>query len=148
MLDRPALITLCEAILKYSRRRIINQYVARKNHYNSFTNQNHKYELYNFRIEYRVSRDLLQDLKDVQEGIEVHHENIDKKIAAEQKRQRKAKRHADFIVKIEKMVLEHGYEQLEDIWKYRADKKLGDRRIQELEQKRNMFKPEQLILSF
>ena len=77
-------------------------------------------------------RDILQDLRDIANGIEVIHAADSLKAAKEQKRARRAAAKVQKIRKIEKMILAHGWDDLEDCWKHRAEKLLEEDRIDEL----------------
>ena len=138
LLDRPVSVTLCEAIIKYAKHRIAHSYtdfrLLRNTRFNP--EQAHKYDVYNFRCETRASRDLLQDLADARDGIDVHHESVDKKVAAEQKRQRKIARREQQNKRLEALVMKVGYNGMEDIDQIRARKRLGNKRIGELELER------------
>ena len=99
-----------------------------------------RYEVENIRIARSEQRDLLQDLRDVAEGIEVIHAADSLKAAKAQKRARREAAKARRIRKVETMVLAHGWDGLEDIWKRRAEKLLDDDRIEELLQQRQTSK--------
>lgn len=79
-------------------------------------------------------RDIVQDLQDVANGIEVTHAADNLNAAKEQKRARRRAAKEQRVRKVEKMILTHGWETLEDIWKRRAEKLLDDDRISELMQ--------------
>ncbi len=88
--SEPKPIAICEAYAKKCGHLILRKEKAER--YNAlFNSQDITIEVLNIRAEYRESRDLLQDLKDVQEGIEVIHESDLKKQQAEAKRERAAK---------------------------------------------------------
>lgn len=91
-------------------------------------------------------RDILQDLQDVANGVEVTHLADSQKAAKAQKRARRESAKAQRIRKVEKMVLTHGWDTLEDIWKRRAKKLLDGKRIDELLQLRQAPKETQLSL--
>ena len=95
------------------------------------------YDVENIRIEARETRDLLQDLRDVAEGIEVVHQADLLKAAKEQKQARREAAKAQRTRKIEQMILAHGWDGLEDIWKNRARKLLEDIQICELDRQHN-----------
>lgn len=142
LLNRPASVTLCEAIIKHSKTKITNNFINNRKHAERLINPTIRYELLNFRCEVRASRDLLQDLADAQEGIEVHHASIDARHIKEQKHQRREAAKAKKIARSEKFVLTLGYDGLDDSEKRRAEKLLGLERITELETERqNMFEP-------
>ena len=88
-----------------------------------------RYEVENIRIARSEQRDLLQDLRDVAEGIEVIHATDSLKAAKAQKRARREAAKAQRIRKVEKMILTCGWDRLEDIWKRRAEKLLDDDQI-------------------
>lgn len=147
LLPRPVSVTLCEAIIKYSKNNIIETYQSSRRFAERLTNPTVEYELYNFRCETRASRDLLQDLRDAAEGIEVIHSNITIKAAKEQKRERRKKASEARIRKIETIILKHGYDNVDELIRRRAGKLLDWERIDELEEMRRL-KPtvEQLCL--
>ncbi len=91
-----------------------------------------RYEVENIRIARSEQRDLLQDLRDVAEGIEVIHAADSLKAAKAQKRARREAAKAQRIRKVEKMILTCGWDHLEDIWKRRAEKLLDDDQIDAL----------------
>ena len=95
-----------------------------------------KLEVENIRAEQRESRDLMQDLQDARDGITVvHASDAQRKHRAEQKERREeAKRKR--ISKLEKRLLDSGYDGLESIDQIRAQKWLGAERTCELEKLR------------
>lgn len=111
-------------------------------------------EVINIRTESRPSRDLLQDLQDIQEGIQVSHFSDIEKRKKEDKRERRLAARQSRIQKLEKKLMETGYENLPDysLDKIHADKWLTPERIAELEQmrikktKEEQEKPVQLSL--
>lgn len=98
------------------------------------------YEVENIRIARSDHRDLLQDLQDIANGIQVTHVADDLKEAKAQKQARRKAAKAQQIRKVEKMILTHGWTDLEIRWKRKAEKLLDDDRIEELLQQRQALK--------
>ena len=96
------------------------------------------FEILNVRAECRESRDLMQDMMDIQNGIRVTHASDLKKRESEYKRARRKKARRAKIRQLEKKILEKGYGNLEECSGERrhADKWLGMGRIAELEKLR------------
>ena len=63
-----------------------------------------RYEVENIRIEKKESRDLLQDLRDVEEGLTVVHASDQQKAAAAAKKERRAKRRQEKEAKVKSML--------------------------------------------
>lgn len=127
LFDTAKSITICEQAAKKCITNI--QYRERHRHWGW------KVEVMNIRVERRESRDLLQDLADIQEGIKVVHvSDLEKKAKAAEKERRQQKK-AKKIQKLEKKILEVGYYNLEEysLDRIHADKWLGEERIDELE---------------
>lgn len=135
LLGSTASLTLCEAIVKYGRDRIEDR-VRSEFHHDLFFDKSLEIEIINLRAARVDKRDILQDLQDVANGIEVIHAADSLKAAKAQKRARREAAKARRIRKAEAMVLAHGWDGLEDIWKRRAEKLLGGDRIDELLQQR------------
>ena len=133
LLNQPTSLTICEAIVKYGRHRV-EDHVRLKFHRDLFFDQSLEIEVINLRAARVDKRDILQDLQDVAKGIEVIHAADSLKAAKEQKRARRAAAKAQKIRKVERMILAHGWEDLEAAWKRRAEKLLDDDRISELVQ--------------
>lgn len=106
------------------------------------------YEVENIRIARSEQRDLLQNLRDVAEGIEVVHAADSLKAAKAQKRASREAAKARRIRKVEAMILAQGWDSLDDIWKHRAEKLLDADRIDELDRqwKASLSKQEEVQL--
>ena len=135
LLGSTASLTICEAIVKYGRHRV-EERVRSEFHRDLFFDKSLEIEVINLRAARVDKRDILQDLQDVANGIEVIHAADSLKAAKAQKRARREAAKARHIRKAEAMVLAHGWDGLEDIWKRRAEKLLGGDRIDELLQQR------------
>ena len=134
LLSSTASLTICEAIVKYGRHRV-EERVRSEFHRDLFFDKSLEIEVINLRAARVDKRDILQDLRDVANGIEVTHAADNLKAAKEQKRARRTAAKERRIRKVETMILAHGWEALEDIWKRRAEKLLDDDRIDELTQR-------------
>lgn len=95
-------------------------------------------EVLNIRAEQRRSRDLMQDLRDISEGIQIVHASDREKAAKAIKRKKREQLQEKRILRLEKKLLQTGYENLEEfsLDRVHADKWLGKERIQELEEMR------------
>ena len=133
----PCSMDICEAFIKTQPNEILKTYRA-----------NHSYECYmkdgpivdvqNIRAESRPSRDLMQDLEDVRDGIHVTHASDLDKAEKTRKREKREKSKHDRIVRLEKKLIKIGYYNLEpkSLDRVHADKWLGHERISELEKER------------
>ena len=139
LLGSTASLTICEAIVKYGRHRV-EERVRSEFHRDLFFDKSLEIEVINLRAARVDKRDILQDLQDVANGIEVIHAADSLKAAKAQKRARREAAKARRIRKAEAMVLAHGWDGLEDIWKRRAEKLLDGDRIDELLQQRQATK--------
>ncbi len=93
------------------------------------------FEIQNVRAEQRESRDLMQDLEDIRNGIQIVHASDMEKRDLENKRESRRQSRESAVRRLEKKLLENGYESLEEYSTDRrhADKWLGPERIAELE---------------
>lgn len=110
----PVPMDVCEAYARMGAQDILSFYEM--NHtYEKFWNKTLKYSILNVRAEVKETRDLLQDLEDIKNGITISHEsdNIEAKKAAKRDRAAKAKeaKRKKFIRMIEK----DGWESIEDV---------------------------------
>ena len=109
-------------------------------------------EVLNIRAEQRESRDLMQDLQDIKDGIQIYHASDHEKQKKEQKREKRKLAKERRIKAMEKKILEIGYGNMEPIDQHRAYKLLDIERIDELEAireeklKEEQNKPVQLSL--
>lgn len=131
LLKKTASLTICEAIVQYGQR-MIEDRIRLNYHHELFFDKTLQIDVINLRAARVDTRDIMQDLQDIANGIEVVHEADSLKAAREQKRARRAAVKAQRIRKVEKMLLTHGWEELDDIWKRRAKKLLDEAQIDEL----------------
>ena len=114
--------TICEAIVKYARQHIQSK-VYMENH--SFCFFGGTVEVLNLRYERRESRDLMQDLQDVANGISVTHQSDITKQNKEEKRKRRQEsqqRRADRFIKL---IRTNGFENLSASDQQRVKKHLS-----------------------
>lgn len=133
LLDRTASLTVCEAIVKYEWREV-ERHIRLNHHHDLFFDKTLEIEVLNLRAARVDARDIVQDLQDIANGIEVTHAADSLKAARAQKRARREAAKAQRIRKVEKMILTCGWDDLDALWKRRAEKLLDDDRIYELNQ--------------
>lgn len=135
-------MTICEQAAKRSEEHI--RETVRGRYHMEILLFGWKVEILNVRAEQRESRDLLQDLKDIKNGIRVSHESDRIKREKERKKERRREGREKKIKKLEKKILEVGYHNLEEysLDRIHADKWLGKERIGELEEQRKRLEEE------
>lgn len=151
--DKPCSMDICESFIKVQSDEILHNYMV--NHSTEFMfNKDLKVEVINIRAESKPSRDLMQDLQDIKEGITIIHAYDAEKRNKEMKKEKRQQAQQKKIEKLEKKIIEVGYYNLEpySLDKNHADKWLGMERIDELEKlrkqklKEEQEKPVQLSL--
>lgn len=152
-LKRPCSLDICEAIVKTQQEDIRRNYEI--NHSSMMLmDETYTWDIYNIRAEAKPSRDLLQDLQDLRDGIPI---TFDDDMIKEKEKKKKEQRNANkqkAIEKLEKKLIEIGYENLSDtsVDRVHADKWLEPERLTELENirrqkiKEERDKPVQLSL--
>ena len=152
-LKRPCSLDICDAIVKTMQEDIRRNYEI--NHSSMrLMDKTYTWEIYNIRAEAKPSRDLIQDLQDLRDGIPITFEDdmLKKRKAEVKEKRQKNKRKA--IDRLEKKLIDIGYENLPDtsIDRVHADKWLDLERLEELETirqqkiKKEQEKPVQLSL--
>lgn len=133
--DKKVSVDICEAFVKLKAKVILQKY--RWNHSMEYmADSSLKVEVRNIRVESRPSRDLEQDLLDIQEGRFVSWAPDDEKQKAAEKRERRQKNLEKRIRSLEAKVRKFGYENLDAGDKIRVDKHLAFERLEELEAER------------
>lgn len=135
--DLPHSMDICEAFIKVQKEEITRKYEA--NHApERMMDETWNFEIQNIRAEARPSRDLLQDLEDIKNGISISYDNELEKESAKRKKEQRAAARQKKIERLEKTLIKTGYENLEEysLDKVHADKWLSRARIQELEDMR------------
>lgn len=128
LLDKAVSLTICEAIVRYGRHRV-EVHVRMEHHSELFFNKTLKIDVINLRAARVDTRDIVQDLQDIANGIEVVHAADKLKEAKAQKRARREAAKAQRIRKAEKMLLTYGWEDLDASWQIRVEKLLDTDRI-------------------
>lgn len=113
--------TICEAIVKYARQHIQSK-VYMENH--SFCFFGGTVEVLNLRYERRESRDLMQDLQDVANGIAVTHQSDLQKQKKAEKSARRQESQKRRVERFKKLIRTNGFENLSESDKHRAKKHL------------------------
>ena len=130
--DKPCSMDICEAFVKVQKDEISYQYGV--NHsWEKFINPTWEFEILNIRAESKVSRDLMQDLQDIKEGIEIYHASDEEKRTKEQKHEKREVAKQKRIEKLEQRILQIGYGNMEPYEQERCCKYLDFDRIDELE---------------
>lgn len=142
LLTKSASITICEEIARTCKKRIRDRCMLNR-HSDFFQDPSLEIEILNLRAERKESRDLLQDLDDIKAGFKVTHISDQKKAAAEAKRSRRTKSKEARIKKLERLLSEKGYENLDGIDKIRIDKYIEPARMEEIMKQET---PEQISL--
>lgn len=149
----PCSMDICEAFIKVQSDKILSDYKV--NHSTEYLfDKSFKAEILNIRAESKPSRDLLQDLQDIRDGIEISHASDNEKQKKEAKKEKRKLAKQKNIERLEKKIIEVGYENLVEYSADRvhADKWLTPERLDELEQirkqkiKEEQEKPVQLSL--
>jgi hypothetical protein len=124
---------ICEAFVKLQGGRIYEEY--KWNHSQLWAlDRTFQAEILNIRAESRPSRDLMQDLQDIKNGIEIRYDADLRKADKEQKSRKRAEAMEKKIQALERKLRDVGYENLEpySLDKIHADKWLTPERIREL----------------
>lgn len=127
-------ITICRQAERRCREHIYDK--AKSRYHKEILTCGWKVEILNIRAEQRESRDLVQDLQDIRDGIYVTHaSDVDRK-QKEEKKERRQRAQEVRIERLEKKILQIGYYNLEkySLDRIHADKWLGEERIRELEE--------------
>ena len=138
-LESPCSLTICKNIVKLCRADILDREKMRR-FSELFFNPDTVVEVLNVRAEARETRDLKQDLADIQEGIKVVHASDLEKQAKATKKQRRADAKAKKAEKIKEKILQNGLDNLEPIDRNRAEKLFTDDEIFNIEASRHKTK--------
>ncbi len=150
-LDKPCSMTIAEAIAKTC---VAEIQWREKNRYSMelLLGKIDSIEILNVRAERKESRDLFQDLKDIEEGATIHHASDDAKAAQARKSENREKAKTAKIRRLEQAILDQGFDEQEEYLRRRMVKFLGKERIEELVKQREaalLIKAEEpLQLSF
>ena len=130
--DKPASMDICEAFVKVQSDEILQNYIW-NNSTDCIFNKDLKVEVVNIRAEQKESRDLMQDLQDIKNGIVITHASDNNKRKQEEKRERRQKAKEKRMAAMEKRLISVGYENMEPYEQNKACKLLGFERLDELE---------------
>lgn len=149
----PCSMDICEAFIKVQSDKILSDYKI--NHsVECLLDKSFRVEILNIRAESKPSRDLMQDLQDIRGGIEISHASDNEKQKKEAKKEKRKLAKQKNIERLEKKIIEIGYENLAEhsVDRVHADKWLTPERLEELAQirqqkiKEEQEKPVQLSL--
>lgn len=141
--EKPCSIDICEAFVKANGVGEISYYYEINHSFERFINPTWKFEILNVRAEQKESRDLIQDLRDIKEGIQIYHASDSEKALKEQKKKNRQKAIEKKVAALEKRVLEIGYGNMELFEQNKVCKYLDFDRIDELEAIREQKQEEQ-----
>lgn len=152
-LKKPCSMDICEAIVKMQSDEIIRNYAVNHSTERMF-DKTWNFKIYNIRAEAKPSRDLMQDLQDIKDGIPIIFEDEYIKSEKENKKKKRALSKQKAIERLEKKLIDVGYHNMEEhsLDRVHADKWLGHERLKELEKirktklKEELEKPVQLSL--
>lgn len=133
--DKPVSMDICEAFIKVEKNEIKRNYDI--NHsWEKLMDKTVDWEIINIRAEAKPSRDLMQDLEDIKNGILLSFDEDMRRNEAEHKKEKRKLAKQKKIDRLEKKLLEVGYWNMEPFEPDRkhADKWLGMKRIYELEE--------------
>lgn len=131
----PCSMDICEAFIKVQSDKILSDYKI--NHSVEYLlDKSFRVEILNIRAESKPSRDLMQDLQDIRDGIEISHASDSEKQKKEAKKEKRKLAKQKNIERLEKKIVEVGYESLAEhsVDRVHADKWLTPERLEELEQ--------------
>jgi len=142
--DKPVSMDICQSFIKLQSNEIYQRYWWNTGSTLQLFDKSFKAEILNIRAESRPGRDLMQDLADINSGIEIFHSSDLLKQKKETKKQNRLKRRQKAIDRLEKKILRTGYSGLEpfSLDKCHADKWLSVERIAELELQRAQLEKE------
>ena len=141
LFDHPVSMDIAQACARLCQDRIgdkVRSHYSKELFFSEYHGRYFSFEILNVRAERRESRDLTQDLEDIQNGLQIVHASDMEKRNSENKKERRRQRHESAVRRLEKKLMEQGYESLEEFSADRrhADKWLGPERIAELEKMR------------
>lgn len=131
----PCSMDICEAFVKCQSDKILRDYTI--NHsWEKLIDNSITVEILNIRAESKPSRDLMQDLQDIAEGIEISHASDSEKQKKEAKKEKRNLAKQKKLERLEKKLIDVGYDNLEEfsVDRIHADKWLTPERLEELGQ--------------
>lgn len=141
--DGPCSLDICEAFIKFRGSKVIyDRY--RWNHSTEFLFlKDYKAEVLNVRAEYRATRDLEQDLRDLEAGIRITFDPDDRKQMALEKKERRQRNKEKREKRLAKKIIENGLEE-GSIDEIRANKWFSADQMEDLQEKRQKWLSEEV----
>lgn len=133
--NKPVSLDICKAFVKVQKDSILELW--KLNHHEAlFFDKSLRAEVLNVRAEAKESRDLMQDLQDIRDGYAISHASDTTKEKKEQKKEKKDMAKQKRIEKLEKKLIEVGYQNLPErsLDRVHADKWIDPERLEKLEQ--------------
>ena len=124
LLGKPVSMTICQAIVEYGLHHV-TAWMETNWKWKQFRDPSSQIQAVNFRATRQDTRDLLQDLRDVADGIQVTHAADNLNAAKDQKKARAEAANAAKARRMEKLIRQNGWESLSQYEKRRAEKLLG-----------------------
>ena len=138
LFEHPVSMDIAKACARLCQDRIrdkMRSHYSKELFFSEYHGKYFSFEVLNVRAERRESRDLMQDLEDIRNGIQIVHASDMEKQNSEDKKERRRQRRESAVRRLEKKLVENGYENLKEFSadRHHADKWLGPERIAELE---------------
>ena len=130
--EKPVSRDICEAFVKMESHQITRKYAENHSTEKMF-DPTVQVGIVNIRVESRPSRDLMQDLLDIQEGRFVSWAPEEEKEKKEQKKQRRKDAAKKRQKKLERKIIKSGFESLGEAERIRAKKLMSAEQIRELQ---------------
>lgn len=129
----PVSIDICNDFIKIQSDEILYKYQVNYGHTQKMWNKSFQAEILNIRSESKETRDLLQDLEDIRNGIRIVHNSDLEKSKKEMKRLRKEERINRRILKVgKKVLLTGGFDNLDYSDKIFYEKYITDAHLNEI----------------
>lgn len=155
--DHPVSMDICRNYVKLCKDdicwKVKSEYHAKLFFAERYERNEFAVEVLNIRAEKKESRDLMQDLQDIRDGIQIIHASDDEKQNKEQKSKKRQQAKEKRIAAMEKRILTVGYCNMDSFEQNKACKLLDFDRIDELEEirekklKEEQEKPVQMSLA-
>lgn len=134
----PTSMDICKAYVSTCKDNLERDVKLNQYHMELFMSEHHgryfSVEVINIRAEQKESRDLLQDLEDIKNGIHISHASDSEQKQKEEKRKKREASKEVRVKSAEKKVLEIGYENMEPFEQNRVCKLISFERLDELEE--------------
>lgn len=128
----PVSMDICNAFIKVQSEKIYRRYHWNTESTMQIFDKTFKGEIINIRAESKPSRDLMQDLEDIQNGISIVHASDQEKYWKEYKRKKREQSKQKALDKIKKKVIQNGLESLTYSENKKLENSLSSEEIYEL----------------